>query len=150
MHIRPAVPSDFLAIAALDRKAWSENRENAFIPDGEHVWRVWIDTALVLVAEDGDKVIGAAVAFADLDGKLFLHKIFISKDFRGQGIGLKLLNEVDCFADQKKRTVLLTVDPVNENAIALYEKCGYQVLALVPAYYRETEPRLLMQRVPIE
>ncbi|HUG89525.1 MAG TPA: N-acetyltransferase [Planctomycetaceae bacterium] len=47
--IAPACPAEFLEVAALDRIAWPVVPDT-FIPDGEHVWRVWCEHAVVLVA----------------------------------------------------------------------------------------------------
>lgn len=53
MHIRPALPNDFLAVSALDRKAWANLLHgNEVIPDGEHTWRMWCEHALMFVAEE--------------------------------------------------------------------------------------------------
>ena len=48
--LRRAEPRDFLEIAALDRVVWTGEHDR-FIPDGEHVWRVWCEYARVVVAE---------------------------------------------------------------------------------------------------
>jgi hypothetical protein len=47
--IEAARPEDFLHVAALDRIAWPV-LPDTFIPDGEHIWRVWCEHANVLVA----------------------------------------------------------------------------------------------------
>ena len=65
IKIQPANALDFIAIAALDRIAWKEGPESEFIPDGEHVWRVWTEHALTFIARDnyGD-LIGVVLAFS--------------------------------------------------------------------------------------
>jgi len=45
--VRWATIDDFAEIAELDREVWGANRNSEFIPDGEHVWRIWIDHAYV-------------------------------------------------------------------------------------------------------
>ena len=50
ISIDRAEPSEFLAIAHLDRLVWRNYPQSEFIPDGEHVWRVWCEYANVLVA----------------------------------------------------------------------------------------------------
>ena len=53
--IRKSKISDFLEISELDRQAWRDNRNSDFIPDGEHVWRLWVEYSTVFVAEYNKK-----------------------------------------------------------------------------------------------
>ena len=155
--IEPAVSQDFLQVSALDRIAWLHTGEQ-FIPDGEHVWRVWCEYANVLVArpprkhrpprnqdtspppESGD-IAGALVMFPTNDGESFLHKIMVNPDIRGQGIGTALMHAALKMA---KCPVLLTVDPGNDAAVQLYRNFGFEVRTHVDGYYREHEHRYLM------
>jgi len=146
--LRPAAPRDFLAIAALDRVVWTGARDG-FIPDGEHVWRVWCEYARVLVAEAGNlptgpwsPIAGAALTFPTMDGELFLHKIFVHPACAGRGIGTALLRAI---LVESGAPVLLTVDPANERALALYRKLGFTPRAEVKGYYRADEDRLVME-----
>ena len=146
------MPRDFLGIAALDRVVWTGEHDR-FIPDGEHVWRVWCEYARVLVAESGalpdgpwSPIAGAALGFPTLDGELFLHKIFVHPACAGLGIGTALLRAMLADADAP---VLLTVNPANARALALYRKLGFTVRAEVKGYYREEEDRVVMVWKPI-
>lgn len=145
--LRRAAPRDFLGIAALDRVVWT-GAGGRFIPDGEHVWRIWCEYARVLVAEapavpvgPWSPIAGAALTFPTLDGELFLHKIFVHPACAGGGIGTALLCAMLAEAGTP---VLLTVDPANERALALYRKLGFTVRAEVKGYYRADEDRLVM------
>ena len=53
-EISTAQTDDFLSVAALDRIAWPDINDT-FIPDGEHIWRVWCDHATLLVAKVTDR-----------------------------------------------------------------------------------------------
>ena len=75
--LRQAEPNDFLAIAALDRVVWKDSANSEYIPDGEHVWRLWVEHALVYVAVEDEEVIGAALSFPSVSGDYFLHKVFV-------------------------------------------------------------------------
>lgn len=146
--VESARHTDFLKIAALDRIAWPVIPD-VFIPDGEHIWRVWSDTATLLVArrtdagplpESGD-IAGALVQFPTREQELFLHKIMVHPDCRGAGIGTQLMRAALAQAD---RPVLLTVDPANTAAVALYQNLGFSVREHIRGFYRPHEDRYLM------
>lgn len=146
--IEPARSTDYLQIAALDRIAWPIAAD-VFIPDGEHIWRVWNDTATLLVARivDGPPlhcsrdIAAALVQFPTKRGELFLHKIMVHPDCRGAGIGTRLMQAA---LDQADVPVLLTVDPNNKPAVHLYEQLGFTVREHIRGYYRPHEDRFLM------
>ncbi|MHB9023633.1 MAG: GNAT family N-acetyltransferase [Armatimonadota bacterium] len=149
--IRPAQPKDFLGIAALDRDVWT-GAHDRFIPDGEHVWRVWCEYARVWVAEAAElpsgpweHIAGAVLLFPTVGGELFLHKVFVHPACAGRGLGTRLLETALAEASVP---VLLTVDPANARALALYRKLGFTTRADVRGYYRPQEDRLLLVRQP--
>jgi len=152
VEIDSARPDEFLDIAALDRIAWPD-LDDTFIPDGEHIWRVWCDHATLLVARPVDRgplstsgnVAGALVMFPTQSGELFLHKVMVHPVCRGQGIGTELMKSALAGADA---TVLLTVDPLNQSAVALYRRFGFAVREQVSGYYRPHEDRLIMEYRP--
>lgn len=148
-RIETARTTDYLKIAALDRMAWPVEPDT-FIPDGEHIWRVWSDFATLLVAraaeghqatDDTGDVRGALVMFPTSSGDLFLHKMMVHPDCRGQGIGTALMRAA---LDDADRPVLLTVNPDNAPAVQLYENMGYVVRERIEGFYRPHEHRLLM------
>ena len=148
MQIRRAVARDFLAIAALDREAWKESPNSEFIPDGEHIWRLWMDHAIAFCAEVDAQIKGAVVAFPCANGRYCLHKVFVERQFRGQGMGSELFDVLLEEIDGQNKDVFLTVDPGNEAAIALYEKWGFKDRELIKGYYREVEDRYVLSRAP--
>jgi len=143
---KKAVVTDFLKISELDRKAWKENNNSKFIPDGEHAWRIWVENALVFIAEKNHKILGAILAFPCMSGEVCIHKVFVEENERGKNIGTKLfeilLNEID----KNKLNCFLTVDPDNKNAIKLYEKWGFTNKIFIKGYYREEEDRYVLSR----
>lgn len=142
-----AQQQDFLGIAALDRCAWVDNRNAEFIPDGEHVWRIWVDAAYLYVARHAKAIVGAIVAFPTRTGTLCVHKVMVAKAYRGQGIGTRLfellLAEIDACA---QISCYLTVDPSNAAALRLYAKWGFTERQYVAGYYRAHEDRYLIIR----
>lgn len=141
-----ATVSDFLAIAELDREAWKLNRNSEFIPDGEHVWRLWVEHALVFLAKEANVVIGAILSFPCISKKWCVHKVFVRQDKRGLGIGTKLFDELLKEIDKIGVDCFLTVDPINDSAIRLYEKWGFTEREFIKGYYRPNEDRLVLTR----
>jgi phosphinothricin acetyltransferase len=147
MEIKRAKASDFLQIARLDREAWAQNRNSEYIPDGEHAWRLWTEHALVYCAWEGDALAGAVLAFPTMTGGLYcLHKVFVDRKYRGKGLGSELFDAVLKACDESYLACFLTVDPVNESGIRLYEKWGFTNRKFVKGYYRPEEDRLVMTR----
>ena len=152
VRIEPAQASDYLNVASLDRLAWPIVPD-VFIPDGEHIWRVWSDTATLLVARRVDgpplpeshDIAGALVQFPTKNGELFLHKIMVHPDCRGTGIGTELMKAALAQADVP---VLLTVDPNNASAVKLYQSLGFTIREHIRGFYRPHEDRYLMDFVP--
>jgi [ribosomal protein S18]-alanine N-acetyltransferase len=138
--------SAFLSIAELDRIAWQQNRNSEFIPDGEHVWRLWVEHALVFAAKSADKIIGAILAFPCMSGVYCVHKVFVDQSQRGKGIGSSLFEILLKEIDTLKVDCFLTVDPLNEAAIRLYAKWGFTEKVFVKGYYRANEDRYVLTR----
>ena len=141
-----AQPRDFLEIAALDRVAWQQNRNPEFIPDGEHVWRIWCEFALVYTARNDGRLAGVILAFPCVDSRFCVHKVMVAQECRGQGLGSRLFAILLEELDRRGVAAFLTVDPVNSAAIALYEKWGFSERVLVPGFYRPEEDRLVLTR----
>lgn len=149
--IEAAVSQDFLQVSALDRIAWLHTG-HTYIPDGEHVWRVWCEYAIVLVARlresnlsESGNIAGSLVMFRTHTDEEFLHKIMVHPDMRGRGIGTQLMQTA---LHNTTNSVLLTVDPENAAAVQLYQKFGFQIRQRIDGYYRPQEDRFLMAYEP--
>lgn len=141
-----AVISDFLEIAKLDRRAWKTNSNSEFIPDGEHVWRIWVENSLVFVAKNDTNINGVILAFPCSSGKWCVHKVFVKQELRGNGVGTKLFEVLLEEIDNLNVSCFLTVAPENINAINLYEKWGFTSQLFVKGYYRSNEDRYILTR----
>jgi len=148
MIVRQAKIEDFLKIAKLDRDAWGQNEYANFVPDGEHVWRVWVEYAMVYCAEEKGNIVGVILAFPTKDNdKYFLHKIFIDYAFRKQSIGKKLFTKLCHQLDNKKLNCSLTTAPTNEAMKKLCKKFHFNDMKFVKSYYRAEEDRLFYTRL---
>jgi len=150
VEIRWASVKDFLEIAELDRVFWVHNRNSEFIPDGEHVWRHWVEHAYVCVAKQNQEIVGVALSFPSIQPKLhFLHKVFLANECAGQGIGKKMMKVMCEKYDEKGITAQLTTDTNNKAMQRLAEGGGFSERELIKSYYRENEDRWLYKRAPL-
>jgi ribosomal protein S18 acetylase RimI-like enzyme len=147
LTIEPARSEDAEAIAALDAVAWSGGAHPERVPDGEHVWRIWLDGAFVLVARESGELVGAIVAFPVRSGELFVHKLMVAGTHRRHGIGTRLfealLDEIDAVSGA---ACFLTVDPSHADAVRRYEALGFTQKEYVSGFYRDDEDRWVMRR----
>lgn len=144
---RTAQTSDFLDIAALDREAWGKNRNTEFVPDGEHIWRVWVEYAIVECAFENDKVIGVGLSIPTTDPKLYFHhKLFLRDGYRGQNIGSKLTENRFKRTDELGAATIFTTDTNNTVMHKIAAKHGYVEVDFVKGYYRPNEDRLIFRR----
>ena len=147
MRIRKAKTSEFTAIAVLDRVAWKESFKGEFIPDGEHVWRIWVEYALTIVAVDDEgEIIGVSLAFPCNNETYAIHKLMVDKAYRGKGIGTELMRVLLVEIDKLKVDSFLTVYPKNPPAITLYEKLGFTERKFEKDFYGEEEDRFVLTR----
>lgn len=141
-----AVKTDFLAIAQLDRNAWTQSPGGEFIPDGEHAWRLWVEHALVFVARQSEKVVGAVLAFPCVSGIYCAHKVFVDDAFRHCGTGTRLCEMLLHEIDRLKVDCFTTVNPKNEGLILLYGRLGFTEKEFVKGFYRPDEDRYVLTR----
>ena len=80
---------------------------------------------IFLKASTGGKIIGSVRAFLK-EETCFIGRLIVHPDFQNQGIGIKLMNEVEREFIQARRFELFTGQKSERN-IHLYQKLGYHV-----------------------
>ncbi len=76
---------------------------------------------------DGDDLCGYFAVKPESDDRFFLSKLYLRSDKRGQGTASQMLGRV--FEEARrlgKRSVYLTVNKHNSQAIAVYKKTGFK------------------------
>lgn len=147
MIVRRAEIGDFLSISELDRIAWTSNRVSEYIPDGEHIWRFWVEYSSVFIATEGDQTIGAAIAFrANQDNLFMFHKLFVHVEHRKKGVGSRLLEHLCRDIDTYEADCVTTVDPINKEMLSVCSNYGFTEKTLIKSYYRSNEDRYLLRR----
>lgn len=95
-----------------------------------------METNSIYVSKIDNKIVGYIIfdikekdnGFMRYRKLLGIDTLCVDKDFRGQGIGTKMLEFAKGIAKEQNCTDMnLTVNPNNENAIKLYEKFGMEV-----------------------
>jgi len=76
------------------------------------------------------KAIGYLCLIADYTSKkLMISKIYTEKAVRGRGFGLQMINFTKKTAREKEmKTIWLTVNKYNSNAISWYEKLNFEIV----------------------
>ncbi len=78
---------------------------------------------------NGGEYIGYTAVRPESDGRLFLSKIYIKKDFRGKGFGRAVFEFLKDFSRKNGYSAIwLTVNKHNDDSIAVYKKCGFRVI----------------------
>lgn len=77
-----------------------------------------------------------------------VYSIAVHKDFTGQGLGEKMMLEIETFAQLHHRFIIrLEVKVSNQKAIKLYQKMGYEQFAIKTAYYTDNEDALCLEKM---
>ena len=100
-----------------------------------------------VVCEEDEIVVGYVGAIYDnWDGEIL--NIAVDENFRGKGIGEKLMQSViDFLTHNKKEKLFLEVRRSNLIAQSLYSKLGFTPIGIRKKYYENTEDAIVMEKV---
>lgn len=77
---------------------------------------------------DGDEIVGYT-GLQETGGKLFLSKLYISKQSRGKKIASRTFDFIEEFAEKRNlKSIWLTVNRNNTHAIEVYKAEGFEVV----------------------
>lgn len=145
--LRPMTLADIDGVWAVERLSfrtpWSKE---AFRHEAE------VDYALYMVLADGDQIIGYAGAHL-IWGEAHVTNVAIHPDWRGHGLGEKLMQALEAAAVAKgARRATLEVRVSNTAARSLYAKLGWvtEPGAVRRGYYSDTgEDAIVMWKDPL-
>lgn len=139
--IRPMEERDLALVAALEAACFSDGWSGRTLEEG---FRSRFDWFWVWETETG--MIGGYCNLRILAGEGELMRIAVSPEFRGRGMGRKLMGTLVDFArEQGVARMSLEVRSGNETAVNLYKTYGFQTEAVRRGYYsRPTEDALIM------
>lgn len=147
--LRPMTMADLATVVVLEKQIFDTDAwpRQVFARDLRHGQRPYI------VAESEGVVIGYAGLWMTKRGAAEISNIAVAPDFRGQGLGSRLMEALLAIAEAHGVTrVGLTVRVSNSTAQAMYRKYGFENAELREGYYpddgedawwmvRETKPQ---------
>ena len=141
MMIRRMNVDDAPAIAELEKLCFSDPwSEKSIVSEAVNPLSYW------LVAEIDGYVAGYVGSQTVLDAADMMN-LAVSPDYRRQGIGQALVNALtDYLRHNGVVALLLEVRVSNEQAIALYQKLGFEQVGRRPKYYHNPREDALILR----
>ena len=95
---------------------------------------------VIVVAKDGNRIVGVGSLYSltKVGKKIgYVEDVVVNEEYRGQGLGKRIMNEIIATARKKKlQNLFLTSKPARVAANALYQKLGFEIVKTNP--YRLT------------
>lgn len=144
-HIRPATREDFPTLLALDRACFPEG-----IAYSAEELRHYLSQpgSVSLILEFGGEIAGFLVLEIPAAGAATVITLDVRESFRRRGIGSELLAEAERIL--KSRNVpacVLQVSTINDAAIELYKRSGFQKARRIPNYYADGSDAYMMVKL---
>ena len=138
-YIREMTESDIQEIAELEKECFSEPWSEDSLKD-----ELINETARFYVLRDNKKLLGY-IGANNICGEVYITNVAVKGTYRGKGYGKKLVNHLVQQSELEKALfVTLEVRESNENAIKLYEKCGFKKIGERKNFYsKPTENGLI-------
>ncbi len=142
-RVRAARPTDLEALVALEQQIFSD-------PWSLEGFGQFLD-GITLVADDGNDVVGYAVARWVLEQGEILN-LAVQAEHRRRGIAARLVHEVlAALSERGVRYAFLEVRESNDGARAFYERLGFVEVGKRRNYYRRPrEDALILARTLVE
>ncbi len=137
--IREMTESDITEIAELEKECFSEPWSENSLRD-----ELTNETARFYVLRDGESLIGY-IGANNICNEVYITNVAVNSQYRGKGYGQKLVNQLIKQSETERAFfITLEVRKSNENAIKLYEKCGFKFIGERKNFYsKPTEDALI-------
>ena len=143
MWLRTASLDDLETISAMLSETWHDTYDGIYgkekVAELTEAWhsvaalkqRLTKPRSEFIVCDDGAEITGMAfVSQVDAETSM-LHQLYVRPTAQRQGVGRKLLIEVEaCFPDVRK--IRLEVEEANERALAFYQREGFNRVGMTP------------------
>ena len=141
LHIRRLTYADLPQVLAIERRAFPTPWSLAMF-----VLELSKPSGICLAALRGDQLVGYLVC-SRYDTVWHLMNVAVEPALRRQGLASALLNHLFETADREGEQYTLEVRPSNHEAIAMYERFGFNSSGLRRGYYHDNkEDALIMWR----
>lgn len=102
------------------------------------------DFSVYFVSEIQNEIVGF-ISIMNISGEIHINNIVVKKDYRGFGIGEKLLKYgIEYFSEEALLGYTLEVREDNEVAINLYKKLGFKIVGERKNYYKNNKKAYIM------
>lgn len=137
--IREMTEGDIAGIAELEKKCFSEPWSENSLRD-----ELTNETARFYVLRDSKRLLGY-IGANNICNEVYVTNVAVSEECRGKGYGQKLVNHLIKQSETERAFfITLEVRKSNENAIKLYEKCGFKFIGERKNFYsKPTEDALI-------
>ena len=143
--IREMQEIDIKEIAELEKECFSEPWSETSLRD-----ELTNETARFYVLRDGEKLLGY-IGANNICNEVYITNVAVNSACRGKGYGKKLVNHLIKQSELEKAFfITLEVRKSNENAIALYEKCGFKLIGERKNFYSKPAEDALIYTYYIE
>lgn len=144
-YIREMTESDIQEIAELEKECFGEPWSEDSLKD-----ELTNETARFYVLRDNEKLLGY-IGSNNICNEVYITNVAVNGACRGKGYGKKLVNHLLKQSELEKALfVTLEVRESNENAIKLYEKCGFKKIGERKNFYSKPTENALIYTYYIE
>lgn len=143
--IREMAESDIKEIAELEKECFATPWSETSLRD-----ELTNETARFYVLRENEKLLGY-IGSNNICNEVYITNVAVNSERRGKGYGQKLVNHLLKQSELEKAFfVTLEVRESNENAIALYEKCGFKKIGERKNFYSKPTENALIYTYYIE
>ncbi len=143
--IREMTESDITEIADLEKECFSEPWSENSLRD-----ELTNETARFYVLRDNENLLGY-IGANNICNEVYITNVAVSGNCRGKGYGKTLVNHLIKQSETERAFfITLEVRKSNENAIRLYEKCGFKLIGERKNFYSKPQEDALIYTYYIE
>lgn len=143
--IREMAESDIKEIAELEKECFATPWSETSLRD-----ELTNEIARFYVLRDNEKLLGY-IGSNNICNEVYITNVAVNSECRGKGYGQKLVNHLLKQSELEKAFfITLEVRESNENAIALYEKCGFKKIGERKNFYSKPTENALIYTYYIE
>ena len=141
--IRRALPADIPALLSIESACFKTDK----ISPAQMRYLLKKARAVTFVFQQDESIAGYAMLLTPmLPRPARLYSIAVQQQYRGRKIAARLMDRILQYARDHNYTRLrLEVRKSQSHVQHLYQKCGFKVIGILPAYYADGEDGLRMQ-----